>query len=158
MKNSEKETRLANSIVAPGTSISQAMAQLERAGIGALLLCDADRRLCGLVTDGDIRRAVLQGRSLDDSCSVIATLNPVKVEAPVTPEDALRIMNAHDIHHLPAVDAAGRVQDLVLRQDLAVEGDHAWNERRLRAVIIRPRGFNFRSHGPTRQGGYRASC
>ena len=138
MKNSEKETRLADSIVAPGTSISQAMAQLERAGIGALLLCDADRRLCGLVTDGDIRRAVLQGRSLDDSCSVIATLNPVKVEAPVTPEDALRIMDAHDIHHLPAVDAAGRVQDLVLRQDLAVEGDHAWNERRLRAVIIAP--------------------
>jgi len=138
MKNSEKEARLADSIVAPGTSISQAMAQLERAGIGALLLCDPDRRLCGLVTDGDIRRAILQGRSLDDSCSVIATLNPVKVEAPVTPEDALRIMDAHDIHHLPAVDAAGRVQDLVLREDLAVEGDHAWNERRLRAVIIAP--------------------
>jgi CBS domain-containing protein/dTDP-glucose pyrophosphorylase len=138
MKNSEKETRLADSIVAPGTSISQAMEQLERAGIGALLLCDADRRLRGLVTDGDIRRAVLQGRSLDDLCSVIATLNPVKVEAPVTPEDALRIMNAHDIHHLPAVDAAGRVLDLVLRKDLAVEGDHAWNERRLRAVIIAP--------------------
>ncbi len=138
MKNSEKETRLADSIVAPGTSISQAMAQLERAGIGALLLCDPDRRLCGLVTDGDIRRAILQGRSLDDSCSVIATLNPVKVEAPVTPEDALRIMDAHDIHHLPAVDAAGRVQDLVLRQDLAVEGDYAWNERRLSAVIIAP--------------------
>jgi dTDP-glucose pyrophosphorylase/CBS domain-containing protein len=138
MKNSGKERRLADSIVAPGTSISQAMAQLERAGIGALLLCDADRRLCGLVTDGDIRRAILQGRSLDDSCSVIATLNPVKVEAPVTPEDALRIMDAHDIHHLPAVDATDRVQDLVLRQDLAVEGDHAWNERRLRAVIIAP--------------------
>jgi dTDP-glucose pyrophosphorylase/CBS-domain-containing membrane protein len=138
MKNSEKETRLAQSIVVPGISISQAMAQLERAGTGALLLCDADRRLCGLVTDGDIRRAVLQGRSLDDSCSLIATLDPVKVEAPVTPEDALRIMNAHDVHHLPAVDAAGRVQDLVLSQDLVVEGEHSWNERRLRAVLIAP--------------------
>ena len=138
MKNSEKETRLADSIVAPGTSISQAMSQLDRVGIGALLLCDADGHLCGLLTDGDIRRAILKGSSLDDSCGAIATLNPVKVEAPVTPEDALRIMDAHDIHHLPAVDAAGRVQDLVLRQDLAVEGDHAWNERRLRAVIIAP--------------------
>jgi dTDP-glucose pyrophosphorylase/CBS domain-containing protein len=138
MKNSEKEARLAASIVAPGTSISRAMAQLERAGFGALLLCDPDRRLCGLLTDGDIRRAILKGRSLDDSCNAIATLNPVKVDAPVTPEDALRIMNAHDIHHLPAVDAAGRVQDFVLRQDLAVEGDHAWNERRLRAAIIAP--------------------
>jgi dTDP-glucose pyrophosphorylase/CBS domain-containing protein len=138
MKNAEKETRLADSIVAPGTSISRAMAQLERAGIGVLLLCDADRRLCGLLTDGDIRRAILKGRSLDDSCNVIATLNPIKVEAPIVPEDALRIMNAHDIHHLPVVDAAGRVQDLVLRQDLVVAGDHAWNERRLSAVIIAP--------------------
>lgn len=138
MKNSDKETRLADSIVAPGTSISQAIAQLERAGIGALLLCDSDRRLCGLVTDGDIRRAVLQGRSLNDSCSVIATRNPVKVEEPVTPENALRIMNAHDIHHLPAVDAAGRVQEFILRQDLTVDSDQAWNERRLRAVIIAP--------------------
>ena len=138
MTNAEKEPRLAESIVAPGTAISHAMVQLERAGIGALLLCDADRRLCGLLTDGDIRRAILQGRSLDDSCSAIATLNPIKVEAPVTPEDALRIMNAHDIHHLPAVDAAGRVQDLILRQDLSVAGDHAWSERRLRAVIITP--------------------
>jgi dTDP-glucose pyrophosphorylase/CBS domain-containing protein len=138
MKKSEKETRLANSIVAPDASISQAMAQLERAGIGAVLLCDADGRLCGLLTDGDVRRAILQGRSLDDSCSAIATLNPIKVEAPVTPEDALRIMDAHDVHHLPAVNAAGRVQDLVLRQDLAVEGDYAWNQRRLKAAIVAP--------------------
>lgn len=138
MKDSEKEMRLANSIVAPDASISQAMAQLERAGIGALLLCDADGHLCGLLTDGDIRRAILKGRSLDDPCSDIATLNPIKAEAPVTPEDALRIMSAHDIHQLPAVDAAGRVLDLLLRQDLVVEGDHAWNERRLKAVIIAP--------------------
>ncbi len=138
MTNAEKEPRLADSIVAPGTAISHAMVQLEHAGIGVLLLCDADRRLRGLLTDGDIRRAILKGRSLDDSCSAIATLNPIKVEAPVTPEDALRIMNAHDIHHLPAVDAAGRVQDLILRQDLSVAGDHAWSERRLRAVIIAP--------------------
>lgn len=138
MTNSEKQRQLADSIVAPDTSISNAMAQLERVGIGALLLCDTDRRLCGLVTDGDVRRAVLQGRRLGEPCSVIATLNPIKVEVPVTPEEALSIMDAHDIHHLPAVDAACRVQDLILRQDLAVEGDDAWNERRLRSVTIGP--------------------
>ncbi len=138
MTDSEKKTRLTDAIVSPGTSISQAMAQLERNGIGALLLCDADNHLCGLLTDGDIRRAILQGGSLDDSCSGIATLNPVRAEAPVTPEDALRIMDAHDIHHLPAVDAEGRVLDLVLRQDLTVDGDYVWNERRLKAAIIAP--------------------
>jgi dTDP-glucose pyrophosphorylase/CBS domain-containing protein len=138
MTDSEKATRLADSIIAPSTSISLAIAQVERAGIGGLLLCDVDRRLCGLLTDGDIRRAILEGRPLDDSCSAIATANPINVEAPVTPEDALRIMNAHDIDHLPVVDASGRVQDFLLRQDLVVAGDDTWNERRLKAAIIAP--------------------
>ena len=138
MKNPENEKRLMDSIIALNASISQAMAQLERAGTGALLLCDGDHHLCGLLTDGDIRRAILQGRPLDDPCSAIATLNPIKVEAPIIPEDALRIMNEHDIHHLPAVDAAGRVQVFVLRQDLEVESDHARNERRLKASIVAP--------------------
>ena len=138
MTESEKKTRLTDAIAPPEISISKAMAQLERNGIGALLLCDAENRLRGFLTDGDIRRAILQGGSLDDSCSGIATLDPIKAMAPVTPEDAMRIMDAHDIHHLPAVDAEGRVQDLILRQDLVVEGDYAWNERRLKASIIAP--------------------
>ena len=138
MKDTESEKRLVETIVEPAVSISQAMAQLERAGTGALLLCDADRRLCGLLTDGDIRRAVLQGRPLDDPCAAIATLDPIKVEAPVSAEDALRIMNEHDIHHLPAVDADGRVQIFVLRQDLTLERDQVSIERRLKASIIAP--------------------
>src|SRR5271154_6328945 len=100
MQDSEKKTRLADSIIAPDISISQAMSQLDRVGIGALLLCDADGYLCGLLTDGDIRRAILKGSSLDDSCDAIATHDPVKVKAPVSPDDALRIMDVHDIHHL----------------------------------------------------------
>ena len=138
MKDTESEKRLVETIVEPAISISQAMAQLERAGTGALLLCDADRRLCGLLTDGDIRRAVLQGRPLDDPCAAIAILDPIKVEAPVSAEDALRIMNEHDIHHLPAVDADGRVQIFVLRQDLTLERDQVSIERRLKASIIAP--------------------
>ena len=138
MTDSEKKTRLADAIAPPEISISKAMAQLERNGIGALLLCDVDNHLRGFLTDGDIRRAILHGGSLNDSCSGIATLDPIKAQAPVTPEDAMRIMDAHDIHHLPAVDAEGHVQDLILRQDLVVEGDYAWNERRLKASIIAP--------------------
>ena len=138
MTDSEKKMRLDDAIVSPGASLSQAMAQLERVGIGALLLCDADGHLCGVLTDGDIRRAVLRGRRLDDSCGAIATVNPISAQAPVMPEDALRIMDARDIHHLPVVDAEGRLLDLVLRQDLTVDGDYIWNERRLVASIISP--------------------
>ena len=138
MIDTESEQRLVDSIIAPTIAISQAMAQLERAGTGALLLCDGDRHLCGLLADGDIRRAVLQGRSLDDPCSAIATLDPIRMAAPVNAEEALRIMNEHDIHHLPAVDADGRVQIFVLRQDLTIEAEQVRTERRLKASIIAP--------------------
>ncbi|MBA2678183.1 MAG: CBS domain-containing protein [Ktedonobacteraceae bacterium] len=138
MKDAESEKRLTESIVRPDVAISEAMAQLERAGTGALLLCDADRRLRGLLTDGDIRRAVLQGRSLSDACDTIATLGPISVPAPVSAEEALRVMNEHDIHHLPALDADGRVQIFILRQDLTVESDLNRIERRLKASIISP--------------------
>jgi dTDP-glucose pyrophosphorylase/CBS domain-containing protein len=138
MNTAEDEKRLLDVVVSPGNSISQAMAQLERAGTGALLLCDCDRHLCGLLTDGDIRRGVLQGRSLDEPCSLIASSNPIKVQGPVSPDDALHILNERDIHHLPVVDDHGRVQLFILRKDLAVEGNEAWIERRLRAALISP--------------------
>ncbi len=136
VKDTESEKRLVDTIIAPAVAISQAMAQLERAGTGALLLCDGDRHLCGLLTDGDIRRAVLQGRSLNDPCSTIATLDPFKVGAPVSPEEALRVMNEHDIHHLPSVDADGRIEIFILRQDLTVEAEQVRAERRLQASIV----------------------
>lgn len=138
MKDTESERRLTDSIIAPTVSISEAMEQLERAGTGALLICDADRRLRGLITDGDIRRAVLQGRSLNDPSLAIATVNPVTVANPVNTEEALRVMNEHDIHHLPAVNADNRVEVFVLRQDLTVEADQMRIERRLKASIISP--------------------
>jgi dTDP-glucose pyrophosphorylase/CBS domain-containing protein len=138
MIEAQSEVRLKASIIAPFASISQAMAQLEQAGTGALLLCDEDRHLRGLLTDGDIRRAVLQGQSLNEPCSAVATLNPVKLAAPVSSEDALRLMNEHDIHHLPVVDGDDRVQMFVLRQDLAIHTSQILAERRLRDSIIAP--------------------
>jgi dTDP-glucose pyrophosphorylase/CBS domain-containing protein len=138
MRDAEAENRLEASIVAPSLSIGQAMARLEKAGTGAMLLCDGDRRLRGLLTDGDIRRALLQGRSLDEPCGAIATVNPIRVEAPLIPQQALQLMNEHDIHHLPVVNADGRVEEFVLRQDLAVKATQILAERRLKDSIVAP--------------------
>ncbi len=58
----------------PSASIAEAIAQLDKAGTGALVLCTADRMLIGLLTDGDIRRAILRGVSLETPCENIASL------------------------------------------------------------------------------------
>ncbi len=123
MNRIRHEERLEQVVIPPETPISGAIARLDAAGTGALLVCDSERRLLGVLTDGDVRRAILQGRSMDQPCISIATTEPHTARSPITAADALREMNLHDIHHLPVVDAGGRVCLLLLRKDLVVPED-----------------------------------
>lgn len=113
--------RLDSVIVQPSVSIAEAMAQLDKAGTGALVLCANGTKLYGLLTDGDIRRAVLRGIPLDGSCERIANLRPTTVQAPISATLALQLMNQRDIHHLPVVDPDGSIVELVLRKDIVAE-------------------------------------
>ncbi len=108
-------------IVSPEMSIADAIAQLDRAGTGALVLCSSGRGLCGLLTDGDIRRAVLRKVSLNEPCGSIATRSPVVALDSISARDALHLMDRHDINHLPLVDAHADLVEFVLRRDLMKE-------------------------------------
>jgi dTDP-glucose pyrophosphorylase/CBS domain-containing protein len=115
----------------PSASIAEAIAQLDKAGTGALVLCSADRMLVGLLTDGDIRRAILRGVSLETACENIASLEPLTINSSICATEALELMVKNDINHLPVVDAAGRVIKFLLRRNLA----QRWNTV-LSAVIM----------------------
>lgn len=123
IEQSFQQQRFDLSIVDPSTPIVVAMAQLDKAGTGALLLCNRNQELIGLLTDGDIRRAILQSLPMDGPCLNIASRTPVTVPAPITHAEALRLMNTHDINHLPVIDTAGRVQQFLLRKDLVTDAD-----------------------------------
>ncbi|MBX6331157.1 MAG: nucleotidyltransferase family protein [Gemmatimonadaceae bacterium] len=126
--------RLELAIVPPSLTIADALARLDRAGTGVLLLADDDRVLFGIVTDGDIRRHILSGESLDVPCANIATRTPLVATPETTKAEALHLMDhARDfvLNHLPVVDADRRIVGLVLRSDL-VSTDHAG----LSAVIM----------------------
>lgn len=131
--------RLESVIISPSVRIAEAISLLDKAGTGALVLCSGDRKLVGLLTDGDIRRAILKGRSLSDSCDSIAHREPIVALSPVSPADSLRLMNLHDINHLPVVDTDGILQDFILRRDLGTESElDAAAEQRLESVVIPP--------------------
>ena len=127
----ESGDRLRKVCITTEASISDAIAQLNEAGTGALMLCDAEGKLRGLITDGDIRRAVIRRTPLSNSCESIATAMPVCASEPISPSDALHIMNEHDIHQLPLVDGEGRLVDFLLRKDILPQSQHD-----LQAVIM----------------------
>lgn len=139
MTNTNSKARIESAIISPSAAISEAIARLDEAGTGALALCSANRKLVGLLTDGDIRRAILKSRMLDDSCVSISSLEPITAQYPLAPIDALRLMNRHDIDHLPVVDADGVLHDLILRRDLGPEIEFEATARlRLESVLVSP--------------------
>jgi nucleotide sugar dehydrogenase len=71
-------------LISPQATIREAMIAIEKAphlaGIsGIALVVDPERRLLGVVTDGDIRSAILHGSSLDSEVLTIMTSNPIAV-------------------------------------------------------------------------------
>jgi dTDP-glucose pyrophosphorylase/CBS domain-containing protein len=115
------ELRLKSAAFSPNASIAEAIAALDKAGTGALVLCADDGTLRGLLTDGDFRRAILNGTAMTATCHAIASLHPLVATQSTTPVQALQMMNDHDINHLPVVDGSNRCIGLLLRKDLAPE-------------------------------------
>ncbi|HEX6534320.1 MAG TPA: nucleotidyltransferase family protein [Gemmatimonadaceae bacterium] len=121
MHPDERRDRLDAVLISPEATIARAVERLERAGTGALLVCDRERRLIGLLTDGDVRRAILAGVSFDRACVEVAKREPVVATADVTPAEALQLMDRGRefvVNHLPLVTADGVVVGLLLRSDL----------------------------------------
>lgn len=112
------------------TSLREVMACINRNSCGLALILDADGRLIRTLTDGDIRRAVLAGISLDatagellDRRDVVPTRDPVTARAGTPRAELLHIMHERTIHHLPLLDEAGRVTGVALLDDLVAAAD-----------------------------------
>ncbi len=131
--------QIADFVISPDLTISEAFARLDAAGIGALVVCSADQKLYGILTDGDLRRAMIKAKPLETLCGTIATTNPIVASPSTTRLQALTLMNQHDVDHLPIVDKQGILQDLLLRRDLIV-GDEieSFASELLDSVTLRP--------------------
>ena len=86
-------------------------------GLGAVNVLDEAGQLAGIITDGDLRRAIqrMDHASLEDLKSEeIMTRNPVVVSADTLAYDALRLMEDRpsQISVLPVVDGAASVRGL----------------------------------------------
>lgn len=133
-------------------TLHEALQRLQATGKGIVLLVDTDGRLLRAVTDGDIRRRLLEGDALNLPLARLPTQPPVVGTAPCGGTAALLVMNEHQIDQLPVVDAMGRPLDLLLRRDLDTQillstphlGDSemAYVEEAFRTNWIAPLGPN----------------
>ncbi|MEM1033424.1 MAG: nucleotidyltransferase family protein [Myxococcota bacterium] len=99
-------------VVRPDATIRQGMEALNRSGLEVALVCDPAGKLTGVVTDGDIRRALLGGAGLDASIQVAANPTFTAVGPDVKRSEAVQIMFRSGFKCLPVVDGEGHLLDL----------------------------------------------
>lgn len=83
----------------------------------AALIINETGALVGLVTDGDVRRAFLNGASLDSPVQAVMTRQPFTVPAGTPPAAIRCLMVQQGIRHLPVVDERQRPIALHLLKD-----------------------------------------
>lgn len=79
---------------------------------GAVFLLDEEGVMQGLLTDGDVRRALLAGADLDDSAREHMTRDFVAGSASDSRDHHIQLLN-EKIRHLPILDEAGRPVDMI---------------------------------------------
>lgn len=109
-------------------SIRRAMAALDVGAKGIVLLTDTDGRFVGTVTDGDVRRAILDGVDLDQPVRLLLDRKRgTAYEKPAwAPAGSTRIhirerMTHHKVKQLPLLDEDHRPVDLVIMDDLVTD-------------------------------------
>lgn len=100
-----------------------AFAAITKARAGACVVVDDDGKLCGIVTDGDLRRSLLRDVSLFHApVTEVMTKTPKVIHPDALAAEALRLMQAHQIDDLPVVDEHHRPIGMVDVQDLLRAG------------------------------------
>jgi dTDP-glucose pyrophosphorylase len=103
--------------------IIEAVKIMNKSSMQILLVVNDQRHLIGVVTDGDIRRALIENRDFNEAVRSIMSTQAITMPVNVGKEQALRLMKDRGINHLPLVDDQGRIAGLLLWKDFFSNGD-----------------------------------
>jgi arabinose-5-phosphate isomerase len=101
-------------------TLSETLVEMSRKRLGMSAIVDADDRLIGLYTDGDLRRTLDDAR-IDVRATPIAsvmTRDPKVIDADALAVEAAQLMEAHKINALIVVDKERRVVGALNIHDL----------------------------------------
>jgi dTDP-glucose pyrophosphorylase len=107
--------------ISPQKSIKDAIKVIDRGAAQVALVVENENKLVGIVTDGDIRRAILKGVPLKKDISTIMTPNPVFIYEGTPKKQALQYMRDKVIHHVPVVDSDRRIKELIVLDELLLK-------------------------------------
>lgn len=113
----------ANPLVKEDTLVKDVLLKITTARAGSACVIDKNKKLCGIFTDGDLRRHVEESPNIvTKKVKEVMTKNPIAIKKNKLAVEALRILHSKKIDEIPVVDEKNRPIGLVDVQDLLKEG------------------------------------
>ena len=126
------------SVILPMASVKDVMKVMDKSALQIAFVVDAENRLLGAVTDGDVRRSILRGEGLSMPVERIMNTHPIAVRQGTERAAILRLMKARSVRQIPLVDGEGRLVGLAQMEDLLC------CPRRDNAVVLMAGGLGTR--------------
>ena len=106
-------------VVGMDCSATEMIHRMTRGGLGLIVICDGEK-IEGIVTDGDLRRAMesRQSEFFNIKAIDIATRSPKTVSVDAKLIDAEKMMTRYKVNSLLATDAEGRLQGVIQIYDI----------------------------------------
>ena len=104
-------------IIHPNSSIREAIDKLNKNALQILVVSDEQNHIQGVITDGDIRRAIIKGTSLDEKVEKIMNKNPKYLKEGFTEKEAKQMFLKYGIKRIPVVDNNMRVVGILKIED-----------------------------------------
>lgn len=111
-------TELQAASLVDNATLYDALKALEDGSLQIAFSCRQDGTLMGILTDGDIRRALLNGASLDAPAKEVLKTEFIRIRDKQSRTEALELMQALRIKQLPIVNEAGQLKGLHLIDNL----------------------------------------
>lgn len=135
--------KIKDRIIIPSSSLLEAMKQMDEIKVKMLFLFDVDH-FEGIVTIGDIQRAIIKGVLLDTPVSSIVEKNKKYVRPDESHEDVRNKMLGLRAECMPVVDKNGNLVDVYFWNDLFKKSEPQHREKIKLPVVIMAGGKGTR--------------
>ena len=95
-------------------SLRSVLGTIDESELQVALVADENLKLLGLITDGDVRRALLRGLTLEAKAKDVMTSKPTVVKPNMKARALSALMRQRELRHIPVIDEEGHILDLAL--------------------------------------------
>ena len=119
-----------NLIIESEITIRQALKKLSQGGEKCLIVADNKNILLGTLSDGDLRKAILNGSEMSDSIQQIYQSNPtVLIDGEYENEDVKKIFTKQRFDLIPVVNKKSELIDILLWDEILNNGKKGQKEK-----------------------------